>query len=118
MDTVLITKVARLSDGRLGVWPAVTKAMYQYIYREAAGVYWDDALGCFHSTIPREWTSSDWYRQIVSVVHGGVGLRMRLSPATVFDADVEGFRDDIIAADTNVQCWLDDTFPNTPSTPK
>jgi len=41
METVGITKVAILTDGRLAVYPATFSPWYEYIYREAAGVYWN-----------------------------------------------------------------------------
>ncbi len=114
METISILKVAKLGDGRLAIFPATPKAMYQHIYREAAGVYWDNSLGCFHSTVPRQWTSQDWYRQIISVVRSGVGIRLRLSPSTAFDGCEQNFSDDIVVADADVQKWIDDGCPPRP----
>ena len=34
---------------------------YQYVYREAAGVYWDEKEKGFKSTPIREWTISEWF---------------------------------------------------------
>ena len=53
--------------------------MYQYIYREAAGVYWDQAKQGFKSTPMKEWSCSQWYKQIVSVVRSGLGVELVLA---------------------------------------
>ena len=99
MDTSHILKVSILSDGCLGVFPETQKAMYQHVYREAAGVYWDDDLGCFKSTVPQDWSLSKWYQQILTVVRSGVGLQLVLCSDTEYEADLEGFADSIKLAD-------------------
>ena len=51
---------------------------YQYVYREAAGVYWDnDFKGFKSSEAPREWTYADWYKHIVEVAKLGVGVELK-----------------------------------------
>lgn len=53
---------------------------YQYVYREAAGVYWDnDRKGFKSSEAPREWSYSDWFNHIIAVVKTGLGIEMKLS---------------------------------------
>ncbi|WP_421753234.1 hypothetical protein [Croceimicrobium sp.] len=42
--------------------------MYQYLYREAAGVYWDEDLKAFKSTPLKEWTASKWFFHIKDLV--------------------------------------------------
>lgn len=114
METVSIVRVAKLSDGRLGVFPEAPKPIYQYVYRAAAGVSWDKSLGGFQSTIPREWNYRDWYQQIVSVVRSELGVRLQLSPSAIFDGGNESFREDILEADLSIQKWIDDAFPEAP----
>lgn len=114
MESIPIVKVAKLSDGRLGVFPEAPKPIYQYVYRAAAGVSWDKSLGCFQSTIPREWNYRDWYQQIVSVVRSELGVRLQLSPSAIFDDVSESFRDDILEADQSIQKWIGGTFPEAP----
>ncbi len=58
------------------------KPMYQYIYREAAEVYWDDEAKGFKAPAPRKWSYSDWYQQIVSVAASGLGISLELSSNT------------------------------------
>ena len=55
------------------------KPDYQYVYREAAGVYWDPALRGFKSTALKDWTPSQWYSHIVDIVRLGLGIELRLS---------------------------------------
>ncbi|MHB1309538.1 MAG: hypothetical protein ACYDC1_07675 [Limisphaerales bacterium] len=93
METCSIENVAVLGDGRTAVFPKSTKGMWQYVYREAAGVYWEPDLGCFVSTPPREWTPQKWYQQIISVVRSGVGLEMLLTSETKNESKDNGFEE-------------------------
>lgn len=56
--------------------------MYQYVYREAAGVYWDNESHGFKSTPMKEKPCSEWFSHIVGVVKSGLGLELVLSPQT------------------------------------
>jgi len=52
---------------------------YQYVYREAKGVYWDqDQIG-FKSTPLGEWTISKWFFHIIAVVKQGLNLDLEMS---------------------------------------
>ena len=55
------------------------KSMYQYIYREAAGVYWDQEHCGFKSTPVTDWSYSKWFSHLVSVVNSGLGVELLLS---------------------------------------
>jgi Integron Cassette Protein Hfx_Cass5 len=56
---------------------------YQYIYREAAAVYWDNERKGFKSSkAPGEWTYTAWYDHIVTTVKSGVGAELKLSSNT------------------------------------
>lgn len=102
MNTSPILKVAVLDDGRTAVFPESKKAEYQYVYREAAGVYWDQEQGCFVSTPPKEWTPQKWYQHILAIVRTGVNLQMVLSPETVYEPTEKGFADSIKLADQEI----------------
>jgi hypothetical protein len=103
METSRIVKVAVLEDGRIAVFPESKNAMYQYVYREAAGVYWNHELGCFISTPPGEWTPQQWYQHIVAIVRTGVGLEMVLTPATKYESKQERFEESITLADQELR---------------
>ena len=112
METAQIQRVAVLDDGRFAVFPDRKEAAWQYIYREACGVYWNQQLGCFHSyEPPRTWGNKEWYEQIISIVNSGLGLRMRLASDAIFDCDAPEFEGDIHAAEISVQKWIDDGSP-------
>lgn len=106
METCPIEKVAVLEDGRTAVFPELMKGMWQYVYREAAGVYWEPDLGCFVSTPPREWTPQKWYQQIVSVVRSGLGLEMFVSPEAKYESRGEKFDESIKIADDEVRSFI------------
>jgi len=108
MELLKIKKVAVLEDGRLAVYPERTSGSYQYIYREAAGVYWNSDLHCFHSTIPRTWDYREWFSQIVCIVLSGLNIRLILSDDTKYESLDENFAKDIICSNETVQCWIDE----------
>ncbi len=54
-------------------------ASYQYIYREAAGIYWDPERNGFKSTKMQNWPCSQWFNHIVSVTHSGLGVELKLA---------------------------------------
>ena len=107
MKRIQVSKVAVLEDGCLGIFPAASSSMYQYVYREAAGVSWNSVLCCFQSTVPREWDYKKWYGQIVSVVLSSFDTRLSLSPKTVFVPDDPTFITDMRGADAETQNWID-----------
>lgn len=51
---------------------------YQYVYREAAGVYWDQTLKGFKSTELKEWSAAQWFVHIIDIVRTGIGANLVL----------------------------------------
>ncbi len=50
---------------------------YQYIYREAAGVYWDENSHGFKSTpMKKDWSCSQWYSHIVGLVESSLNVEL------------------------------------------
>ena len=85
MEIEEISKIEILENGEMFVVLASGgKPMYQYIYREAAEVYWDNEVKGFKAPTPRKWSHSDWFKQIVSVVASGLGVTLKLSNATIW----------------------------------
>ena len=72
------------------------KSMYQQVYREAAGVYWDQENHGFKSTPIKEWSCSQWFSQIVSVVRSGLGVELRLSPNAIWQNITENDKSEIV----------------------
>lgn len=54
------------------------KSGYQHVYREAAGVYWDEARKGFKSTISTDMPYPEWFAQITRVVRAGLGVHLSL----------------------------------------
>ena len=108
MELLKIKKVAILEDGRLAVYPERTSGSYQYIYREAAGVYWNSDQNCFQSTVPRTWNYREWFSQIVCIVLSGLNARLILSDDTKYESLDDNIAKDIIASNETVQCWVDE----------
>ncbi|WP_345986464.1 hypothetical protein WCX49_04895 [Sulfurimonas sp. HSL-1656] len=55
------------------------KPEYQYVYRDAAGVYWDQERHGFKSTPLKEWSCSQWYKQICDVVQSSLDIELKLA---------------------------------------
>ncbi|MEX1001759.1 MAG: hypothetical protein WDZ35_06555 [Crocinitomicaceae bacterium] len=51
---------------------------YQYVYREAAGVYWDENQKGFKSTPIREWKVSEWFFHITDIVKSGLNVELTI----------------------------------------
>lgn len=81
MDHETINRVEVLDTGELLLGlESQGKPIYQYVYREAAGVYWDKNRYGFKSTPMKKWSCSQWYKQIVDVVRSGLGINLALGP--------------------------------------
>ena len=79
MDQETINRVEVLDTGELLLGlEGQGKPLYQYVYREASGVYWDENRHGFRSTPMKEWSCSQWYKKIVGVVHSGLGVELML----------------------------------------
>jgi len=107
MEKVAIAKVCLLPDKRLAVFPVQVSSSYQYVYREACEVYWDNEGGFFFSPVPRQWDYKRWYGQIVSVVLSSFGIRLSQRADTAFVPDDPVFVSDMRSAEDDVQHWID-----------
>lgn len=80
MENETINRIEVLDTGELLLGlDGHGKPMYQYVYREAAGVYWDQTRHGFKSTQMEDWSCAQWYQQIVSVVRSGLGIQLSLA---------------------------------------
>ncbi|PHR42448.1 MAG: hypothetical protein COA32_17515 [Fluviicola sp.] len=52
---------------------------YQYVYRDAAGVYWDESQKAFKSKPLREWTISDSYLHIKDIVKNSLNVDLQIA---------------------------------------
>jgi hypothetical protein len=75
--TEYINRIFLLETGELFVGIAGDgNSYYQFVYREAAGVYWDPTLKGFKSTELKGWTPSQWFAHIVHIVRMGIGVQL------------------------------------------
>lgn len=106
MKKITIDKVSVQEDGKLRIYPHIASPDYQYIYREACEVYWDQREKCFFSPVPREWDYKDWFGQIVCVARNGLGIVLNFSSTTEFFSDDPNFKNEMIAANDHIQNWM------------
>ncbi len=78
MTKEIISEVRVLDSGKLLlVLRSGGKNSYQYIYREAASVYWEPELKGFISTDTKKWSYSEWFLHILDVTNQfGVELEL------------------------------------------
>ncbi len=80
MNRETVNRIEVLDTGELLLGlDGMGKGMYQYIYREAAGVYWDPTLHGFKSTPMKEWSCAQWYKHIVAIARSGLEVELLLS---------------------------------------
>ena len=108
MENISIDKVSVQKDGKLRIYPQVASSDYQYIYREACEVYWDQSEKCFYSPVPREWDYKKWFSQIVCVARTGLGIILNLTQNTEFISDEPEFKADMIEANNHIQKWMNE----------
>ena len=72
------------------------KTLYQHVYREAAGVYWDNKLHGFKSTpLKNDWTCSRWFFHIVNITKS-VGVNLQLDKHATWQGISENDKNEII----------------------
>jgi hypothetical protein len=83
MEDIEITNIELLNTNELSVKPAVNwNNSFQFIYRTATGVIWNEKTQCFMSPIPKEWSHLDWYANIVTSVLSEMGVNLIITPNT------------------------------------
>jgi hypothetical protein len=97
MESETINKIELMDSGELLLGlEGNGKPMYQYIYREAAGVYWDENLHGFKSTELKEWSCSKWFSHIVGIVKSGLDVELSLSSKATWKNIPEKDKEEII----------------------
>jgi hypothetical protein len=79
MERDTIAELEIDTAGKLHVVPS-THA-FPYIYREAMEVHWDPSRRSLYSPIPREWSYSRWFQQILAAAREQ-GCELQLAPST------------------------------------
>jgi hypothetical protein len=55
---------------------------FEFIWRDASEINWDDKRKVLYSPKPKEWTYFDWYRQIIMATKGEYGCKLVLTDKT------------------------------------
>lgn len=79
---------------RLFIRPA--NHAFEYIYRAAAEVGWDDKEKVLFSPKPREWTYYIWYRHIIDIAKDEYGCDLKLTEKTKWTNISDDLRQQII----------------------
>ncbi|MEP7322762.1 MAG: hypothetical protein ABI761_12625 [Saprospiraceae bacterium] len=69
---------------------------FEYIYRSAAEVGWDDKGNFLFSPKPREWSYFDWYKHIVTIVKTEYGCTLLIKPQTLFSNISDELKEQIL----------------------
>lgn len=78
-DQLTVDRVETLDTGELFLGLAGPgNPTYEYVYRAAAGVYWDATMRGFKSTPMRKQSASWWYSHIVAVVRSELDIELKL----------------------------------------
>ena len=99
MATTPIAFVVIDEDGRLQVYPDVPRsdAGYQYIYRDASGIRWDDENLCLYSEIPRELSHGQWFTIILDAIEREYGDDLILTRHTGWVNVSDDLRTELLA---------------------
>lgn len=85
-NVATIRKIEVLGSGELLLCiEGGEKSSYQFVYRAAAGVYWDRSLGGFVSKGHEEWPYSKWYSHILDATKSELGLALELARDVVWE---------------------------------
>jgi len=80
MKTDCISEVGIDKQERLFLRPE--SQTFEYVYRAAAEVGWDNEEKVLFSPRPREWSYYEWYRHIIGVVKSEYGCELFLCDKT------------------------------------
>ena len=79
MKLELISNVELTADGTLRLrLMSVGSSSYQYIYRAAAGVYWNPAVNAFEFATRNEGQIDQWFWHVSHAVLEELGVRLQL----------------------------------------
>jgi len=97
MRTDNIVKVEIDSLDRLRIYPE--KEKFNFIWRSATEVHWDDNESFLYSPKPREWSYFDWYRQIIGAIQSEYGFNLLLLKDTLWINIPAALKEQIIKVD-------------------
>lgn len=93
MKTDYIVEVKIDEQNRL--YLKIEKESFPLIYRESAGVNWDQSNRYLYSTPPREWSYVKWYKHICNLAYQG-GCTLILSSNIEWTNVADELREEIL----------------------
>ena len=103
MEHIEIAKIEILRSGKLSVTPIVNwKNLFQFIYRTATGVTWEEESESFISPIPKEWSYLDWYGNIVASVTSEMGVNLKIAQRTKWKNISDKLQKEIVSYDRSI----------------
>ena len=85
LEKIPIESISIFPDIGLVVCPVGTNAMYQYIYRTATGIRWNDECAGFVAYEPERWAYPDLLRNVYMSVASELGIRLVPDENTSWD---------------------------------
>lgn len=96
LDQETVDRVEMLDTGELLLGLAgAGNPTFEYVYRAAAGVYWDASMGGFKSTPMQARSASWWYSHMVAVVRSELNVELKLGNDVAWRNLSEFERDEI-----------------------
>jgi hypothetical protein len=71
------------------------KPSYQYIYRAARGIYWDEERHGFKFKGPVDWPHAKWFSHVVEIIHSEFRLKLVLGESVAWENVPEDVRKSI-----------------------
>lgn len=68
---------------------------YQYVYRAAAGVYWDQEREAFKFATGKDGDYTNWFAHILKIVEDEIGLQLRLGEEVTWTNVPDEVKDEV-----------------------
>lgn len=72
------------------------KPSYQYVYRAAAGVYWDQDRKAFEFATKNDGFYAKWFAHMLNVLDDEMGLKLRLAKVVTWTGVSDVVRDELL----------------------
>ena len=84
MRKIEVAGISIDEDGRLLIRPRRAEDIFQYVYRAAAEVQWDEVQACFATPKPREWSYLQWFQHARAAIRSELGRDFELNGRTTW----------------------------------
>jgi hypothetical protein len=96
-----VLEVRRTESNKLLLIVEKGDSSYQYVYREAVGVYWNEEMNGFESTAIKEWDIRRWYDHILKTVKDTLGVELILKHDVQYSGLTQADVNEIQSGDAN-----------------